>query len=93
MYLCSELAEPADYGVVAKADHSERTCTVHWYKVYDAGKATPESVWVYNFFFIFLVLFIREHLGLSDADPKARLVWRATVNASQLLPTPETAAV
>ncbi len=28
--------------------------------------------------------------GLSDADLGDRLVWRATVNASQLLLTPET---
>ncbi|XP_005110437.1 (E3-independent) E2 ubiquitin-conjugating enzyme UBE2O [Aplysia californica] len=39
-----DLVEPADYGVVASADHAERTCKVHWYQVYDAGKAAVNSV-------------------------------------------------
>ncbi|CAG5128168.1 unnamed protein product, partial [Candidula unifasciata] len=39
-----DLPEPADYGVVVKADHAERTCLVHWMKTYEVGKATAPTI-------------------------------------------------
>ncbi|BFZ03274.1 hypothetical protein BsWGS_06312 [Bradybaena similaris] len=39
-----DLPEPADYGVVVKADHAERTCLVHWMKTYEVDKATAPTV-------------------------------------------------
>ncbi|RUS88951.1 hypothetical protein EGW08_003287 [Elysia chlorotica] len=39
-----ELPEQADYGVLVKADHRERTCLVHWFKAYDVGKASEPTV-------------------------------------------------
>uniref|UniRef100_A0A0B7AQH6 UBC core domain-containing protein n=1 Tax=Arion vulgaris TaxID=1028688 RepID=A0A0B7AQH6_9EUPU len=39
-----ELNEPADYGVIVKADHGERTCLIHWMKAYEVGKANSPTV-------------------------------------------------
>ena len=73
------------YGHVCRSDESGGIKRANKYAVPGSrGRGRPRKTWNEC---------VKKDIlerGLSDADPGDRLVWRAAVNASRLLPTPET---